>query len=105
VIWTSDSVHSDYVVSEAERARVAGKLIQLRTADVEPTDLPPPFDTSHMSLVEDRKAIYGRRTSRSGRVLRRRLPGRPATAHGDRHGDDGLHDHAVAESEHHPRAA
>src|SRR4029077_14611734 len=35
VIWTSDSVHSDYVVSEAERARVAGKLIQLRTADVE----------------------------------------------------------------------
>jgi hypothetical protein len=42
-----------------ERARIAGKLIQLRTADVEPTDLPPPFDTSHVSLVEDRKAIYG----------------------------------------------
>jgi hypothetical protein len=59
VIWTRDSVQSDYVVSEAERARVAGKLIQLRTADVEPTDLPPPFDTSHISLVEDRKAIYG----------------------------------------------
>lgn len=59
VIWTRESVHSDYVLSEAERARVAGKLIQLRTADLDPSELPPPFDTSHASLTEDRKAIYG----------------------------------------------
>ena len=59
VIWTRESVHSDYVLSEAERARVAGKLIQLRTADLDPSELPPPFDTSHASLTEGRKAIYG----------------------------------------------
>ena len=59
VIWTPQSLTSDYVISEAERARKAGKLIQVRTADVEPSELPPPFDTGHASLIEDRKAIYG----------------------------------------------
>ena len=29
-----------------------------------------------------------------GRILRRRLPGRPAAAHGDSHGNDRLRDHA-----------
>jgi hypothetical protein len=59
VIWTPDSVHSDYVLSEAERARVARKLIQLRTPDLEPDELPPPFDTMHAPLIDDQKAIYG----------------------------------------------
>jgi TIR domain len=59
VIWTPQSVISDYVISEAERARKAGKLIQLRTNEVEPDQLPPPFDTGHASLIEDRKSIYG----------------------------------------------
>ena len=59
VIWTPESVLSDYVQSEAERARVAGKLIQVRTADVEPADLPPPFDTAHVPLVAERDEIYG----------------------------------------------
>src|SRR5262249_10073325 len=36
VIWTPQSVSSDYVISEAERARKAGKLIQIRTEEVEP---------------------------------------------------------------------
>src|SRR5262249_1526376 len=59
VIWTPQSVSSDYVISEAERARKAGKLIQVRTEEVEPDQLPPPFDTGHASLIDDRKAIYG----------------------------------------------
>ena len=59
VIWTPDSVHSDYVLSEAERARVARKLIQLRTPDLEPDELPPPFDTMHAPLIDDQRAIYG----------------------------------------------
>jgi TIR domain len=59
VIWTPQSVSSDYVISEAERARKAGKLIQVRTDEVEPDQLPPPFDTGHASLIDDRKAIYG----------------------------------------------
>jgi hypothetical protein len=58
VIWTAESIHSDYVLSEAERARIAGKLIQVRTADIDPHDLPPPFDTSHVALIEDRNAIF-----------------------------------------------
>ena len=59
VIWTPQSVISDYVISEAERARKAGKLIQVRTGDIQPDELPPPFDTGHASLIDDRKAIYG----------------------------------------------
>jgi TIR domain-containing protein len=59
VIWTHESVSSDYVVSEAERARKGGKLIQVRTDDVAPDDLPPPFDTGHVALINDRKSIYG----------------------------------------------
>ena len=58
VVWTPDSVHSDYVLSEAERARAGRKLIQLRTPDLDPRDLPPPFDTIHAALIDDRKAIY-----------------------------------------------
>src|SRR5262245_35332923 len=58
-IWTRQPVSSDYVISEAERARKAGKLIQVRTEEVEPDQLPPPFDTGHASLMDDRKAIYG----------------------------------------------
>jgi hypothetical protein len=59
VIWTPQSVNSDYVISEAERARKAGKLIQVRTKEVESGELPPPFDTGHASLIDDRKAVYG----------------------------------------------
>ena len=59
VIWTPESVASDYVLSEAERARIAGKLIQVRTSDVLPDDLPTPFDTSHVALIDDKNAIYG----------------------------------------------
>jgi len=58
IIWTRDSVRSSYVLSEAERARIAGKLIQLRTADLKPSELPPPFDTIHASLTDDYEAMY-----------------------------------------------
>ena len=59
VIWTPQSVSSDYVISEADRAWKTGKLIQVRTEEVEPSELPPPFDTGHAPLIDDRKAIYG----------------------------------------------
>ena len=52
-------MHSDYVLSEAERARTAHKLIQLRSPDLDAGDLPPPFDTMHAALIDDRNAIYG----------------------------------------------
>ena len=59
VIWTPESVRSAYVLSEAERARREGKLVQVRTADLDPNDLPPPFDTSHVPLIDDTRSIYG----------------------------------------------
>lgn len=59
VIWTSESVKSPYVLSEAERARREGKLIQVRTADMAAENVPPPFDASHIALIDDRRSIYG----------------------------------------------
>ena len=59
VIWTPEAINSDYVLSEAERARLGKKLLQVRTDEVSPQDLPPPFDASHIPLIEDRRAIYG----------------------------------------------
>ena len=41
VIWSADATRSDYVRSEASRARAMGKLVQLT---VEKTPLPMPFD-------------------------------------------------------------
>ena len=40
----------------------------------------------------------------AGRFLRRRMPGRPAAAHGDSYGNDGMRDHATGEGGDCPRA-
>lgn len=59
VIWTPDSIASEFVISEAGRAHAQRKLIQVRTADVAVKDVPPPFDVNHVALIDDRKAIMG----------------------------------------------
>lgn len=59
VIWTPDSLHSEFVISEAARAHAQRKLIQVRTSDVAVKDIPPPFDVSHVPVIDDRKAITG----------------------------------------------
>ena len=41
VLWSSDAIDSDWVPSEAERARTARKLVQVAVDD---TELPMPFD-------------------------------------------------------------
>jgi adenylate cyclase len=41
VIWCADAVQSEWVQSEADRARQAGKLVQMR---IDPAPLPMPFD-------------------------------------------------------------
>jgi hypothetical protein len=58
VVWTAGSVKSDWVISEASRARVRGILITVRTADVGAGDIPPPFDVLHTDLVANRPAIF-----------------------------------------------
>jgi len=59
VIWSPASAQSDWVYSEASRAKDAGKLIQVRVGALNPADVPPPFDALHMPLVHDRKSILG----------------------------------------------
>lgn len=59
VVWTPDSITSEFVISEAARAHAQRKLIQVRTSDVATTSIPPPFDVSHVPLVDDRKSITG----------------------------------------------
>jgi TolB-like protein len=57
VIWTSDSVRSDWVCSEASRARARRILIPVRADDVRSHDIPPPFDSLHTELLSNRSAI------------------------------------------------
>jgi hypothetical protein len=53
VIWSPAAVKSDWVISEARRAREQGKLITVRSADLNLGDIPPPFDVLHTDLVDD----------------------------------------------------
>ncbi len=52
VIWSESSIRSDWMLSEAARARMMGKLLPVKTADV-PTDaIPAPFDALHTVSVD-----------------------------------------------------
>ena len=44
VAWSADAVRSEWVRAEANRARTAGKLVQVR---LDPCDLPLPYDQIH----------------------------------------------------------
>jgi hypothetical protein len=57
VIWTPASVQSEWVISEAERAAAAGKLITLRTRDIPIQSIPMPFGVRHTELVDNRAAV------------------------------------------------
>src|SRR5262245_55071479 len=47
VLWTPNSVRSQWVISEAQRALTQKKLVPVRTPDVHIHDIPQPFDTLH----------------------------------------------------------
>lgn len=57
VVWTQASVESAWVISEAERAADAGKLITLRTRDVSVQRIPMPFGVRHTDLVDNSAAV------------------------------------------------
>lgn len=57
VIWTPASIESAWVISEAERAAEAGKLITLRTPDIPLQRIPMPFGVRHTELVDNRAAV------------------------------------------------
>jgi formylglycine-generating enzyme required for sulfatase activity len=52
VIWTRESVTSDWVRSEAEHGRRLRKLIPLRVKDLEPSGIPKPFGTLQTDTIE-----------------------------------------------------
>jgi TolB-like protein len=59
VIWDAASVKSEWVCSEASRARARRILIPVRADDVRSHDIPPPFDSLHTELLSNRAAIDG----------------------------------------------
>ncbi len=64
VIWTKTSVASFWVISEATRAQKRGILIPVRADDLDPDDIPPPFDVLHTDVVSNRAAILAALTKR-----------------------------------------
>jgi formylglycine-generating enzyme required for sulfatase activity len=57
VIWTPQSITSKWAIAEAEHADGDGKLIPLRTSDVDTRRIPKPYNTYHTAMVDDRAAI------------------------------------------------
>lgn len=51
VLWTPNSMRSEWVISEAQRALSQKKLIPVRTSDVDIHEIPQPFDTLHTPLL------------------------------------------------------
>jgi TIR domain len=57
VVWTENSVHSDWVQSEAGRAHADRKLIPVKAKGLSYKDIPPPFDNMHIENADDREKI------------------------------------------------
>ena len=53
VIWSPSSVKSDWVISEADRAAKASKLIGVRVPGLDIHSIPPPFDQKHTMLIDE----------------------------------------------------
>lgn len=67
VIWTGNSVVSDWVVSEASRAYAEEKLVGLKIDHLDYHEVPPPFDNLHLvsatagkDILEGLEAIFER---------------------------------------------
>ena len=59
VIWTENSIESDWVQSEAGRAHADRKLIPVKSKALQYKDIPPPFDNMHTENVDRRENILG----------------------------------------------
>jgi adenylate cyclase len=57
IIWDAASVKSEWVCSEASRARARGILIPVRVDGIRSHDIPPPFDSLHTEFLSNRVAI------------------------------------------------
>lgn len=57
VVWTPQSVLSEWVHAEANRADAKGKLLPVRADGVEILSIPMPYTTRHTEPIENRVAI------------------------------------------------
>jgi hypothetical protein len=57
VVWTPNSITSDFVRAEAGRAKAARKLIPLKTGNLDYHSIPLPFGEMHTENVEKRNLI------------------------------------------------
>ena len=57
MVWTENSVRSDWVQSEAGRAQADHKLIPVKARGLEYRDIPPPFDVMHTENLDARDKI------------------------------------------------
>jgi hypothetical protein len=57
VLWTQNSIKSDFVRSEAGRAKADGKLIPVKTDDVGYGDIPLPFGEMHTEGLSSKELI------------------------------------------------
>jgi hypothetical protein len=57
IIWTPESIDSDWVTAEADHARAQGKLINTRTPDLQAIRIPKPFNQTHAVAINERAAI------------------------------------------------
>ncbi|MDX2265161.1 MAG: TIR domain-containing protein [Hyphomicrobiales bacterium] len=57
VIWTPASVESDFVLDEADRAKRMGKLIPVRTPDLDPHNIPPGHGQAQTYFVTDHSRV------------------------------------------------
>jgi tetratricopeptide (TPR) repeat protein len=57
VVWTAGAMISDYVYAEAVEAQAAGKLVNVRPADMSFRQIPEPFNIHHIDDAEDHARI------------------------------------------------
>src|SRR5262249_45975462 len=57
VVWTENSIHSEWVLAEASQARKDRKLIAVRASSLPAEQIPLPFGEVHTERLEDRPKI------------------------------------------------
>jgi hypothetical protein len=58
VIWTPNSILSNWVISEAQRSLALGKYVPVRTPDLDINAIPQPFDTYHTPEIAIGESPY-----------------------------------------------
>jgi TIR domain len=59
VIWSKNSVGSNWIRSEAGRGQAAQKLIPVKVVGINYKDIPPPFDVLHTEDIDNEELIHG----------------------------------------------